>query len=253
MRNSFIDILRHAGDLAKDRRLSNQVHTKAVNDFVTDADMAVHAYLEKELLRMIPSGHFFSEEGTNEASLAGKVFIADPIDGTTNLTYGLNLSAVSVALLEDGIPLIGGVYNPFTQEMFIAEAGKGATLNDCPIYVNEDATLQDALIGVEAGPITVTEQRKLFASIYGLHAQSKGIRLTGSAALDLAYVACGRFTAAACHYLFPWDWAAGWLLITEAGGTVSDSDGNIPPLDRRVGPFYASNGLCHEALLREMR
>lgn len=243
-------LIREAGGLALSKTLSDQVHVKGTSDFVTDADLAVSRFLMDALVRLAPGSHVLSEEDTRADSLEGKLFIVDPIDGTTNLMYRLGLSAISCAYAEDGEVLLGVVYNPFTDEMFTAEKGKGAFLNGQPIHVNGDRTIRDALIGMEAGPATLTQQGPFLQKIGELHMQCRGVRFTGSAAIDLAYVAAGRLTAVAFHYLYPWDFAAGWLLISEAGGHLALLDGGRPVLSGRSRPLLASNGLVHEELTR---
>lgn len=243
-------LIREAGELALSKTLSDQVHVKGTSDFVTDADLAVSRFLMDALVRLAPGSHVLSEEDTRADSLEGKLFIVDPIDGTTNLMYRLGLSAISCAYAEDGEVLLGVVYNPFTDEMFTAEKGKGAFLNGQPIHVNGDRTIRDALIGMEAGPATLAQQGPFLQKIGELYGQCRGVRLTGSAAIDLAYVAAGRLTAVAFHYLYPWDFAAGWLLISEAGGHLALLDGGRPVLSGRSRPLLASNGLVHEELTR---
>lgn len=120
-------LIRRAGELAKQKTLSAQVHIKAASDFVTDADLAVSRFLMEELVRLVPDSHVLSEEDTCADSLEGRLFIVDPVDGTTNLMYRLGLSAISCGYAENGELLAGVIYNPFTDEMFTAEKGKRRT------------------------------------------------------------------------------------------------------------------------------
>lgn len=242
-------IVRGAGALAREKTLQSSVHIKGSNDFVTDADLAVSAFLEEYLPGLVAGSRVLSEEDAEKTGIDGKVFIIDPIDGTTNLMYGMNMSVISVGYCEDGVPMLAAAYQPFTDEMFTAERGKGAFLNGKPIHVNEDAKICDALIGIETGPATRKEQGKFFEAMFALQKESRGLRLSGSAALDFCYVACGRLSAAAYHYLYPWDFAAGMLLVTEAGGKVSLMDGSAPVLIGRSRPLLSSNGVIHGELL----
>ena len=240
--------LREAGDLALTESLN--VTAKGRSDFVTSTDLAIDRYLCGALPGLVPGSRVFSEEEADGGDLSGRVFIVDPIDGTTNLMYHMQLSAISCGYAEDGRLLAAGVYNPFTQEMFLAQLGKGATLNGRPIHVNADETLEEAVLGVEAGPATIGEgQRAYFERVFALHIRGRGMRFTGSAALDLCYTACGRFTASVFHYLYPWDYAAGWLILAEAGGRLTLLDGRPPAMKGRSAPLAASNGLVHEKLL----
>ena len=241
-------LIRRAGDLARSKALSAQVHVKAKSDFVTDADLAVSSFLMEELTHLAPGCHVLSEEDTRADSLLGKLFIVDPIDGTTNLMYHLGLSAISCAYAEDGEILLGIVYNPFTDEMFTAEKGKGAWLNGQPLHVNGDRTIGEALIGLEAGPATLTQQKPFLQKVGELYAQCRGVRLTGSAAIDLAYIAAGRLSAVVFHYLYPWDFAAGWLILAEAGGRLTLLTGDEPVLSGRSRPLLASNGNLHDEM-----
>lgn len=249
MREQLEAIARRAGELALSNVLSSGVHTKGKADFVTDADLAVSDFLGRELPLFIPGSRVLSEEGGHEDGLTGKLFIIDPIDGTTNLMYRLNLSAVSIGYLEDGEIQLAAVYNPFTREMFSAQRGQGAFLNGEPIRVNHDADIASALLAFEAGPATLDTQQDFLMRMLRLHRACRGIRFTGSAALDLCYVACGRFSAAAFHYLYPWDYAAGWLILAEAGGTLTLLCGGRPTLMGRSQPLGASNGALHDAFL----
>lgn len=243
-------LIREAGCLAKSDILSGQVHVKAASDFVTDADLAVSRFLMDALVRLVPGSHVLSEEDARADSLEGKLFIVDPIDGTTNLMYGLGLSAISCAYAENGELLLGVIYNPFTDEMFSAEKGKGAFLNGQPIRANGDHSIAGALIGMEAGPATLAQQGPFLQKIGALYSRCRGVRLTGSAALDLAYIASGRLTAVAFHYLYPWDFAAGWLILSEAGGRLTLLDGGEPVLKGRSMPLLASNALVHDELVQ---
>ncbi|NCB05495.1 MAG: inositol monophosphatase [Clostridia bacterium] len=247
------EVVREAGELALRKMRENAVHVKGRGDFVTDADLAVSSFLEERLPALAPGSVMVSEEGDTNVPQNGKLFIVDPIDGTTNLMYGLRLSAISVAYREEGELRLAVVYNPFTDELFKAEKGKGAKLNGSEIHVSRDVSLDDALIGVEAGPATATRQKAYFERLFQLHAMGRGLRLTGSAALDLCYVACGRLSACAFHYLYPWDYAAGWLILNEAGGSFTDRNGDPPPFAGRVELLYGSNGALQPQLLRAMQ
>lgn len=249
IRESFMQAVRDAGSLAKQHALRANIHVKGKSDFVTDADLAISQALGEAFARIAPGSRMLSEEAEPVDGIHGKLFIVDPVDGTTNLMYGMNLSAISAAYLEDGVLRLGAIYNPFTEEFFFAEAGKGATLNGEPIHVNEDATLADALLGAEAGPATLGTQQLFFQQLFALQSQSRGIRWTGCAAVDLAYVAGGRLSACVFHYLYPWDYAAGWLILKEAGGMLTSAQATEPDLRGRSGLLIASNTRLHPALM----
>jgi len=237
-----------AGRIAKRKALSSGVHVKGAGDFVTDADLTVSTFLEERLPQLIEGSRVLSEEDAEKTGPQGKLFVIDPIDGTTNLMYGMNMSVVSCAYCEDGVPLLAAIVQPFTGELFTAERGKGAFLNGQPIRVNGDPTVEDSLIGVECGPATRDRVEAFFKAMHEVQKISRGLRLTGSAALDLALVACGRLSGVVFHYLYPWDYAAGWLIISEAGGKLSLVEGGNPTMQGLSSPLLASNGLIHEEL-----
>ena len=145
------------------------------------------------------------------------------------------------------------MFNPFTGELFRAQKEGEAQLNGLPIRVNQDADLAHSLLGFEGGPLTAEQQQPYFQALYRLFAASRGLRQTGSAALDLCYIACGRLTAVPFHYLFPWDYAAGELILRQAGGLLTTYRGEIPSYSGLSCPLVASNGLVHQAVLAELR
>lgn len=244
-------LVRQAGEIA--RQKTPRVHQKACHDYVTEADLEVSRFLCQHLPEIVPGSSVYSEEGTDEDCRQGKWFVIDPIDGTTNLMYSLNLSAISCAYTEDGETLAAVVMNPFNGELFRAGRGMGATLNSQPIHVNSDADLAHSLIGFECGPATASRQEAYFQAVYRLFVGSRGIRQLGSAALDLCYIACGRLTAVPFHYLFPWDYAAGELILREAGGVLTTCRGQAPSYFGRSCPLVASNGLIHQAMLNALK
>lgn len=244
-------LVRQAGEIACQK--TPKVHEKACHDYVTEADLEVSQFLCQRLPELVPGSGVYSEEGADEDCRHGKWFVIDPIDGTTNLMYSLNMSAISCAYMENGETLAAVVMNPFNGELFRAGKGMGATLNGQPIHVNPDADLSHSLLGFESGPMTASRQGAYFQAVYRLFVASRGIRLLGSAALDLCYIACGRLTAVPFHYLFPWDYAAGELILREAGGVLTTYRGDAPSYFGRSCPLAASNSLIHQALLNELK
>ena len=174
-------------------------------------------------------------------------WIIDPLDGTTNFAHGLAIFCVSIALEIDGRVEIGVVYDPMAEELYTAERGGGARLNGLPIHVSTNATLEDSLM-CTGFPYSVREQPghqvEVFRAFLG---RARAVRRLGSAALDLCYVAAGRFEVFWEKKLHAWDMAAGALLVTEAGGRVTRYDDS--PLDLFGGELVASNGHVHTATL----
>ena len=210
--------------------------------------MAVHSLLRRKLPQLLPGSIVISEEDPLPSdSLGGDVWIIDPLDGTSNYVYGIQHSCVSIARLQNGIPIEGIIINPYLKEAFYAKRGKGAALNGKPIHVSKADQLKDAFIGFEAGPASKHTSERITRIMQSCYIHSNGIRMLGSSALDIAYVACGRFTAAYFDYLYPWDYAAGCLILEEAGGLFTTLTGQKPAFAGRDA-FLASNGLIHEQI-----
>ncbi|HUY95101.1 MAG TPA: inositol monophosphatase family protein [Terracidiphilus sp.] len=224
-------------------------------DLVTVADRAVEKLIRSRLAETFPDHGIYGEEGTRERLEQEYRWYVDPLDGTTNFAHGLPHFCVSLGLEhrpeglaagEDGTLAAGVIFDPMRDELFTAERGRGAFLNGQPIRVSLVQDLAESLVA------TGFPSRKRHASpnIHFYHEftlRSHGVRRYGSAALDLAYVACGRYEAFWEFHLNPWDTAAGFLLVEEAGGRISDFSGGPFHLDSRE--VLASNGRIHEELL----
>lgn len=246
-------ILRVAGQKLLHTQSAIDYREKSESDFVTEVDLSVHAELGTRLSALVPGSRVISEEdAAPQVYSEGAVWIIDPVDGTSNLVYGLRHSCISVALVENGRPLLGAVYNPYLDEYFSAEAGKGAFLNGHTIHVSAARSLEEAFVGFEAGPASKHRSQRMLTAFSRCHARANGVRILGSAALDLAYVACGRFTCGYFDYMYPWDYAAGTLLIAEAGGVLTDLEGNTPNF-AECSAFVASNGIVHHEMLKNTR
>ncbi|MBQ4227163.1 MAG: inositol monophosphatase [Clostridia bacterium] len=220
-------------------------------NFVTDIDLSIQAQLKKRLSALVPGSHFIGEESENELLGGAPTWIVDPVDGTTNLIHDCRWSAVSIALCEGRQPCAGLIWQPYTGEMFFAEAGKGAFLNDAPIRVSQNA-LPDALVAFGTAPYNAELSQQSMRAALCFLTHCADIRRAGSAALDLAYVACGRADIYFELILKPWDYAAGALLVKEAGGCfMTPFEGgkdSAPVWDRPAGVF-ASNAVCREQAL----
>lgn len=200
----------------------NNIFVKGIADFVTQTDLNIQTYIKKCLQELYPNIGFMGEEENGSTIVDGLQWILDPIDGTTNYIYNYNHSAISLALRDKTRIVFGMIYNPFTEEMFSAEQSKGAVLNDLPIHVNKTETLEKSLIAVGTSPYYKFISSDVFNKIEKVFNKALDIRRTGSAALDLAYVACGRQDAYFEYKLKPWDYAAGRIIIEEAGGVFRD-------------------------------
>ena len=231
-----------------------QVSMKGPADFVTNADQRTERILIEELTRARPGYGFLAEEsGTIEGADKTHRFIIDPIDGTTNFLHGIPHFAISIALEREGQIVSALVYNPATDEMFVAEKGHGAYLNNKRLRVAARKTLAHALIATGFPFHGHAEDRhaRMQAEIAAIMPAAAGIRRFGAASLDLAYVAAGRFDASWERGLSPWDVAAGILLVKEAQGTVSDLGGGSNMLEG--GSILAANDALHPQLLKILK
>lgn len=232
----IIDIVKSCGDiLLNPTDMERKIHLKTgKGNFVTDYDSKVQAILYSRLLELLPEAVFLGEEDQmDHADISkGYAFIVDPIDGTANFTRNYHASCISVALALDGLPILGVVHNPYQKETFTALKGKGAYLNGERIHAS-DRTLKEGLILFGTAPYHADLTRKSFEVAYRYMSQAEDLRRSGSAAIDLCMVACGRaeffFELALC----PWDYAAGALILQEAGGFVSDLKGRPLTYDHR--------------------
>lgn len=235
------DMIRDAHDIEKDTREKN-----GAADLVTKYDVAVQAFLQRELLALVPEADFLGEEGEHEALDKPWVFVVDPIDGTTNFVRHMHHSNIAVALVHEGCVAYGVVYNPFTEEMFAARRGGGAFLNGRPIHVSD----RDMSHAITMCGSTIYDRRftdRSFSLMRRLYDLGLDFRRFGSAELDVCYVACGRAEVFFECRLSPWDYAAGSLILTEAGGKITRLDGS--PIDPyRGGSVWATNGICHSVL-----
>jgi myo-inositol-1(or 4)-monophosphatase len=225
-----------------------QVSLKGPANFVSAADRRAEDILHTELSKARKDFSFLMEErGEVAGKDASNVWVVDPLDGTTNFLHGIPLFAISIAHVKDGEPQAGLVYNPVTDELFVAERGKGAFLHNRRLRVAVRKTLADCVVTCGI-PHRGRGDLALFRrELTVVQDQVAGIRRTGAAALDLAWVAAGRFDAFWERNLSPWDMAAGMVLIREAGGFVTDIDGGDNILDK--GSVIAGNEDIHRSLL----
>lgn len=216
-------------------------------DLVTETDVAVEEMLKDELARLLPGSTFLAEESAKDGELGEFTWIIDPIDGTTNFAHGLPMVADSIGLWHGNRVVLGVVNLPLLGEMFSAAEGGGAFMNGVPIAVTDQSDLEQCLLAT-GFPYAIGEHLEMILKHLGrLLPLTQGIRRPGAAALDLAYVACGRYDGFYESALNPWDTAAGWLLVKEAGGMVSEYDAS-----REYGfgssTILATNGRIHNEL-----
>lgn len=242
-----IELVKHTKTFVENRERASHIKVKGPADYVTQVDTDIQNFLAKELSRLVPEIQFLGEEEGLRKMSGDTYWILDPIDGTTNLIHDYQHSVVSLALYEKGEIVLGIIYDPFREDIYHAQKGKGSFLNGKPIHVSEAETLEETIISIGTSPYDRELMEENFRHFQRIFEKSQDIRRTGSAALDLAYVACGRTGGFFETRLSPWDFAAGMLLVTEAGGRVTDYAGGPLNLLKR-GSVVATNGRIHEAL-----
>lgn len=218
MINKVIEIVREAGQIFKNRDF--QVQSKgSISNNVTTADLAVESFLKNNLMPLIDNCSFIGEESSNSDYEKPYLWVVDPIDGTANFIRDLGFSAISVGLVKDGRVVLGVVYNPYRDEMFYAEAGKGAYLNGRKISVSE-RDFEHSIFCTAMSLYDKAFAKPCFNIIEKVYAECDDIRRMGSAALELVSLACGRVDIYFEIRVFPWDFAASEIIIREAGGYV---------------------------------
>ncbi len=229
-----------------------QVSMKGPGDYVSQADRKAEDIIFTELSKARPGYGFLMEE---RGAVAGDDdqhrWIVDPLDGTTNFLHGIPIFAVSIALERQGQLVAGVVYNPAMDELYTAERGGGAFMNDRRLRVAARTKLSDAVIGCGVPHLGRPQHGQFLVELRNVMGEVSGIRRLGAASLDLAYVAAGRMDGFWEVGLSAWDIAAGMLLIREAGGFLSDMDGGQEMLER--GSLVAGNEAIHAALLKTLR
>jgi myo-inositol-1(or 4)-monophosphatase len=238
-----------AGAILKERwgKLNYIQEKGRPGDLVTEADKLAEAAVLEVLKRHLPEHQILAEEsGALGNADSQYLWAIDPLDGTTNYAHGLPMVATSVGLMIDGVPSVGAVYNPFTDELFRAAKGLGATCNRRPIQVSQTTELSKSLLitGFAYDRCETTDNN--YAEFCHLTHITQGVRRLGCASMDLAGVACGRLDGYWERGIQPWDMAAGIVILEEAGGKVTAYDGS--PLDINSGRILATNGLIHQSL-----
>lgn len=243
------EIAKRAGNKIKIKNDIEIFAKEGSHNYVTEMDKKISAFLEKELLDIVPESIVISEESRKNKELTSSLaWIIDPIDGTTNYIYHFNLSCISIALMENQSPVLGVVYNPFTDEMFCGIKNNGAYLNEKRIQVNRTSSVKESLILAETNPYSNRSENKSFSCMNRLFQTCVDIRITGSAALDVCYIASGKGSGFFTESLCPWDVAAGYIILEEAGGRATHWDGT--PLTFKTNEnIVASNGFIHDEML----
>ena len=244
--DTAVEIAREAGALlAQMFKRPQEISYKRPSDLVTEADRKSEVLIIERLRSRVPKHGVVAEEGGGQESSSDYRWYVDPLDGTTNFAHGFPVFCVTLGLTYRGEVVAGVAYDPTREELFTVERGSGAYLNNKRIHVSKNAKLSECLVATGFPPFA--ENHELNIQFYHRFTRlSHGVRRAGSAALDLAYVAAGRFDGFWELKLNPWDKAAGSLMVTEAGGKVSNLAGG--PFDLMADEVFASNGLVHEQM-----
>ena len=247
-RESAIAMAREAGALLKDRfHDHHKIDYKGEINLVTEVDRMSEELLLKKIRHVFPDHDILTEESEGVQTGSRCRWIIDPLDGTTNYAHGFPLFCVSIALEQDGAITLGVIYNPLLDELFVTERGSGSFLNGRRLVVSDTDNLSGSLFATGFPyDIRINPDNNInYFNELALRVQA--VRRAGSAALDLAYLAAGRFDGFWELKLHPWDTAAGWLMVTEAGGTVTDLAGDGYYLESPG--IVATNGRIHEELV----
>lgn len=248
LKKSAVEAALAAGKAAQQGQgTAMQVHTKSsAIDLVTEYDQKAQEIIVRLLKKRYPDHGFLSEENLDERGKEPCLWVIDPIDGTTNFAHGSPIFAVSIGLLHHQLPVIGVVYAPCMNELFVAVRGQGAWLNDKPIHVSSRDELSQSVLATGFS-YNVQRMEQNLRHFGRLIRRARAIRRLGSAALDMCWVAMGRFDGYWELDLKPWDVAAGWLIVEQAGGRVSDFRGG--PFAAKAGSLLCSNGLIHDQMM----
>jgi len=248
---SVIDLVKEVGEFLVsqlDTLSSDQIVSKGKMDFVTVVDKEAEKRLVKNLSLLLPESGFIAEEGTSTKRGRQFNWIIDPLDGTTNFIHGVSPFCISIALQDKDELVSGIIYDPVQKECFYAWKNAPAYLNENEIRVSNRSQLSDALIATGFPYTDFSRIDEFMGSLREFMKTTHGVRRLGSAAIDLAYVACGRYDAFYEYHLKPWDVAAGTVIIRQAGGKVCDFHGGS---DFLFGENYVgTNGACHDEFMK---
>lgn len=243
-----------SGRILKARFGKVRASYKGRANLVTAADLESQRAALGLLRKSFPNHDYLAEESARRETGAEYLWVIDPLDGTTNFAHGYPVGCVSIGLLRRGVPTLGGICDPFRGERFTARRGRGAFLNGRRLRVSKTATVAEALL-VTGFPYDRAKRSRFYVEFYrSFMVSCHDVRRSGSAALDLAWIAAGRADGFWEFNLSPWDVAAGALLVTEAGGTVTDFAGRPWGRLEEFGPqTLATNGLLHAEMRRTIR
>ena len=250
----LLDALRRSGRVLKRRFGKVGYREKGRANLITVADLESQRAVLGAIRKAFPDDDYKAEEDEVKLTGAEYLWLVDPLDGTTNYAHGYPASCVSIGVLRRGRPALGGVYDPSRDELFLAEKGKGATMNGKRINVSTPRRVADSLLITGFAYDRATRADFYLKRFKAFLTRSHDVRRSGSAALDMAWIAAGRADGFWEYKLNPWDVAAGWILIEEAGGKVTDLSGRAWRDPATIGSeTLATNGRVHAEMLRILR
>lgn len=224
MLSQIENIIKECGKIIRNAKINDvMLKNNDRRNLLTEFDLKIQEILKTKLNQVLPEASFFGEEGTHNYKKQGYCFVCDPIDGTTNFVKGCNFSSISIALLKDGEPVLGAIYNPYLDELFTAEKNKGAKLNGKPIHTTEE-NLANSLVTFGTGVVDLSQIDAVFEYAKKCFNASIDVRRCGSAALELCNLACGRIGYFCEFKLSPWDYSAGVLIAKEAGAIIKSNN-----------------------------
>lgn len=247
------NLVREAGEMLQVSMDDKKVVSKTgTANFVTEIDIKVQERVVCGLKQILPESNIIAEEtAENEFSLGKYTWILDPVDGTTNLMYGFKYSAIALGLIVDGVPYAGIVFNPYLEEMFTAQKGKGAFVNEKQIKVTDNRLLKDSLLTFGTSPYDREKADETFRITRNVFLKCRDVRRTGSAALDICNVAAGRMDGFYEMELQPWDYAGASIILEEAGGKITDWQGKKLSYISKTATI-ASNSYIHDELMESL-
>lgn len=247
---AIIEMVKQAGQFVFDRELKENVSMKGAADFVTAVDLKISQFVKERLAELTPDIGFMSEE--EEGQIVPRRWILDPIDGTTNLVYGYNISSVSLAYFDGEKVDFGVIYNPFNGELFVAKRGQGAYLNGQRMALAPDREIKDCIIDFGAGSTKKQYTDESFLLGREVFRSCLDLRRICSSALTISFVADGRINGYFERSIKPWDYAAATLVLEECGGICTDWEGNPVPFDR-PSSFVCGTPKAHAFLMETIQ
>ncbi|MCR4820786.1 MAG: inositol monophosphatase [Elusimicrobiales bacterium] len=247
---TLLKVLQECGEILSSKFNKTSYKLKGRANLVTEADIASQQKAIGIISKCFPNDSIIAEENFSGTVPSGRAWIIDPLDGTTNYAHGFPIAGISVAFAKEGKTLSAGVFNPMGNELFSAEKGKGAFLNNEKIHVSKTQSVENALL-VTGFPYDRAEKADYYLKFFKeFMKKSHDVRRLGAASLDMCWLAAGRTDGYWEFNLKPWDVAAGWLIAEEAGGKISDFSGTPWKIDDSIGQqTLATNGLIHEEML----